>query len=98
MELALIQLSPEDVYIEHERFATLSEEAKEVITIILDAPSEIVNLLISIPVSRNVRTLKNRNPEKVFCKERLFKLFGLIYGKNRTKEVFEEVEKYVRNN
>ena len=89
-------MTVEDLYIKKESYYILSREAKDILWIIVNTPAEIVELLKTIPLGTNSNVLVENNMEKIFCKRRLQKFFGMIWGKRKIKKVVEELNEYVK--
>jgi len=77
------QKTPENLYIKKESYKKLSDEAKEIIMIIVNAPAEVIELFSP--------KLGKTNTNKVIS------YFKKIFGERTTKLAVKEIKTFVNN-
>ena len=77
------QRTPESLYIKNETYQKLSDEAKEIIMIIVNAPAEIIEIFSPVKHKTNIN--------------KVISYFKKIFGYRKTKLAVKEISKFVDN-
>ena len=77
------QKTPENLYFKKEAYQKLSEEAKEIIMIIVNAPAEMIELFSPKKHKTNIN--------------KVISYFKKIFGNRKTKLAVREIKTFVKN-
>ena len=87
-----MELNPETIFLEFEKFESLSDEAKQIINIILYAPQELSDILLK----RNGKRVAERAERKIV--QKLIQRLSTRWGDFRYAEsVMDEIREYLRS-